>query len=371
MMKILKIILKLFIFASILTAIVIGSIAGYMRLYGNAHIKKALSELAGAQVEFKSIAINLDKQAATFKGFSIASQVGFDKNIFDADIFTFILNKEKLESQRQLAFDRIYIKGAKLNIIRDSRGVLNLALPRMKTARLNEPLFSLESIAHAAEAQSTNAFYDLLKSVKNIRIEDSTVTFEDSFRMAKPYKIWCDKLFAEISSNDTAAGYLATTLTTSLRLPQRQGGDGWFSMKASMAVYPANTNMELVAETGNVDPRIFLPYFQRNTPFSFTRGRFSSRTDLRLHGGALDSLTTMYFNNLGLLINQYAPNAQFLQVSINRLAPYLSSGGNIVFDFVMKGDIRNPQFGVGPRVKTAIGMVVMEEVGKAIQQMSR
>jgi hypothetical protein len=189
--------------------------------------------------------------------------------------------------------------------------------------------------------------------------------------MAKPYKIWCDKFFTDINSTDPGSGYLATTVTAKLRLPQKQYGDGWAGIKASMAVYPNNTNMELSAETSNIDLRIFMPYFQRNTPFVFNSGRFSSKTDLRAHGGVVDSLTTMYFNNLNLSINRYDPNAQFLQVSINRLAPYLRSGQNLVFDFVMKGNASNPQFGVGPKVKFAIGMVVMEEVGKAIAAMQK
>lgn len=368
-MKFLKALFKVFVFSSLLMAIIIGAIAIYMRLYGNAHIKKALSELAGTKVEFKSVAINLGKQAASFKGFSIASQIGFDKNIFDADTFTVILNNEKLQDRKEVIFDRVYVKGAKLNIIRDKRGVLNLAPSAVNTARLKEPVFSFGSVAYAAETKSKNILYDILKTVRSIRIEDSTIAFEDHFKMAKPYKVWCNRFFADIGSNDTGAGYLSATITTNLRLPQAQGGDGWLGMKASMAVYPDNTNIELSAETGNIDLRIFLPYFQRNTPFFFKSGLFGSRTDFKMHGGNIDSLTTMYFSNLNLIINTNDPNAQFLNVSINRLAPYLRSGNNIVFDFVMKGDAMKPQFGIGPKVKFAIGMVVMEEVGKAIQQM--
>jgi hypothetical protein len=368
-MKLLKLILKIFAFSSLLMAIIVGAIAIYMRLYGDAHIKKTLSELVGSRVDFKSVAINLDKQAASFKGFSIASQVGFDKNIFDADTFTVIFNKEKLDSKKQFVFDSVYIKGAKLAIIRDGRGTLNLESPAVKTARLKEPAFSFSAVAYADEIQPKNAFYGMLKSFRSIRIEDSAITFEDHFKMAKPYKIWCNKFYADITAQDTQAGYVAATVAANLRLPQKQYGEGWAGIKASMAVYPDNTNVELSAQTGNIDLRIFGPYLQRNTPFLFNSGRFGSRTDLRMHGGAVDSLTTMYFSNLSLAVNQYDPNAQFLNVSINRLAPYLRSGENIVFDFVMKGDAKKPQFGIGPKVKYAVGMVVMEEVGKAVAAM--
>lgn len=367
-MRFLKIVFKIFIVSAILAAVSIGSIAVYMRFYGAAHMKKALSELVGAQVEFKSVALNLNKAAASFRGITIANQLGFEKNVFNADTLTVGLNKEKLEKERKAVFDSIFLKGAKLYVIRNPAGVLNISLPNVKTAMLNEPLLSLESVAHAEEAGSKNPFYDLLKNIRNIRIEDSSIAFEDHFKMTKPYTIWCDKISAEIISRETNTGYLATTLVGNLILPQMQGGNGWAGVKASMAVYPDVTNIELTAETRNIDLSIFLPYFQRNTPFYFRSGRFSSRTDFRMHGGSIDSLTTMNIYNMNLKINPYDPNAQFLHVSINRLAPYLMSGNNIVFDFVMKGDIRNPQFGVGPKVKYAIGMVAMEEVAKVIGQ---
>jgi len=189
--------------------------------------------------------------------------------------------------------------------------------------------------------------------------------------MEQPYKIWCDRFYAEVKSTDTGAGYFSTGIRANFRLPQKRYGDGWFGMKANLAVYPDKTNMELQAGTGNIDLLVFLPYFQRNTPFYFRSGRFGSQTDLRLHDGVVDSLTTMFLSDLRFMINPHDQNAQFLQVSINRLAPYLGSGDTLVFDFVMKGDVRRPEFGVGPKVKYAVGMVVMEEVGKAIQQIQQ
>lgn len=367
-MKSLKILLKVFVSGSILAAIIIGSIAVYMNLYGNAHIKKALSELAGAKVDFSGIAINLSNQAASFKGFSVASEIGFDKNIFAADTFTVVINKEKLEKEKRIVFDRVYVKGADLYIIRNSNGRLNMALPKITAAKLTRPVFDPEDVAYADDIPAKNGLYEILKVFGNIRVEDSVITFEDHFKTSTPYKIWCESFFMDIVSNDTGQGYLSTTLVTRGRIPQRQGGDGWFAMKASIAIYPDKTNMELTAETGNVDMMVFLPYFQRSTPFFFRSGRFNSRTNFRMHDGWIDSLTTMQFRNLNLVINAYAPNAQFMSVSINRLAPYLMSGGNLVFDFVLKGDARNPQFDVGPRVKYAIGMVTMEEVAKVVQQ---
>jgi hypothetical protein len=373
-MKILNIIIKIFLACVILMAVIIGSIAVYMRYYGDAHIKKALTELMGASVKFSSASLNLDKQSVSFKGFSIASQIGFNKDIFQAETVTITLNKDRLEKEKKVVFDRIYIRKATFNVVRNSKGILNLVLPEARTTTGLQLSGDLIGSAPAKEnpalpsSPPKSGLYELLKSVKNIRIEDSIINYEDNFKMAKPYKIWFNKVFADLTSADTGSGYISSTLSLDLYVPQRKYGEGGFGIQANMAIYPDKTNMEFVAQTRNIDLMVFQPYFQMSTPFYFRSGKFSSRTDFRMHEGNLDSLTTMYFSNLNLAINPYGENAQFLQVSINRLAPYLRSGENLVFDFVLKGDARNPQFGVGPTVKYAIGMVVMEEIGKAIQQ---
>lgn len=370
-MKILRALIKLFVFSSLLMAIIIGSIAVYMNLYGSSHLKKALSELSGAEVEFRSVALDLNKLAASFRGLTIANQIGFEKNILNADTLMVSLNKEKLEKERKLVFDSIYIKGAKLYIIRNSAGIFNISVPNMDTAMLGESLFGSGNLAYAAETGSNNPFYDLLKNLRHIRVEDSSILFEDSFKMAKPYKMWCDKLSAEVISNEAGSGHLATTVVMSLVLPQSRGGNGWLGMKASMAVYPDGTNMEMTAETGNIELPIFMPYFERNTPFYFRSGRFRSKTNFRLRGGNIDSLTTLYISNMNLRINPHDPSAQFLNVSINRLEPYLLYGDDNVFDFVITGNISEPQFGVGPKVKLAIEMATMGELAKAIQQIRK
>lgn len=373
-MKFLRTIGIIFLVAIILMATTIGAVAIYMRLYGDAHIKKALTELVGASVKFSSASLNLDKQSVSFKGLSIASQVGFDKDIFQADTVTITLNKEKLEKEKKVVFDRIYIRKATFNVIRDPRGVINLVLPEAKTPMVRAGSGDLAVSAPVKEAPSSpnnaskGGLYELLKSVKNIRIEDSIINYEDNFKMAKPYKIWFNKVFADLTSADTGSGYISSTLSLNLYVPQRRYGEGGLGVQANMAIYPDKTNVEFTAETRNIDLMVFQPYFQSSTPFYFKSGKFGSRTDFRMHEGKVDSLTTMYFSNLNLVINPYAENAQFMQVSINQLAPYLRSGENLVFDFVIKGDARNPQFGVGPTVKYAIGMVVMEQIGKAIQQ---
>ncbi len=77
----------------------------------------------------------------------------------------------------------------------------------------------------------------------------------------------------------------------------------------------------------------------------------------------------MVFHKLNIAVDPSKENAQFLEASVNRLVPYLMSGaGEINFDFVIKGSAYNPEIGLGPQVKFAIGRVAIEELSNFIQQ---
>ena len=86
----------------------------------------------------------------------------------------------------------------------------------------------------------------------------------------------------------------------------------------------------------------------------------------------LNSLTMMVFHKLKLETDPEKKNTEFLQVAVNKLEPYLTSGnGEIIFDFIIKGPVEKPSVSIGPKVKIAIGMAVMEEVIKQLQRMQK
>jgi len=127
--------------------------------------------------------------------------------------------------------------------------------------------------------------------------------------------------------------------------------------------------MNTTLDTSNVDLMQFLPYFESYTPFSFREGLFSSHTTFEMHNNMISSPTTMVFHKLSLLVGPGMENAQFFTTSVNKLVPYLTSGsGEIVFDFIINGPVQSPQANLGPRVKQAVGMAAMEELGRMLQQ---
>ena len=189
-----------------------------------------------------------------------------------------------------------------------------------------------------------------------------------------PFEITCDDFDVTITSNpeeESVRNAIPMMWAIAFAIPS-EGGRGKIVLHADAWVLKNRVDIDAKIYAEHIDLMQFLPYFNSYTPFSFREGVFSSTTELKVTDNTVDSLTTMIFHRLKFLIDRGMENAQFLETSVNKLAPYLMSGkGEIVFDFVIKGPLGDLRTGVGPRVKFAIGLAVMDEVGKALQRFSR
>jgi len=365
----LNFLVRAFVIGVTVFAIIIGSMVVYMKLYGNAIVEKSLSAMLGSQVKFRSASINLEKGSVNFNGFSIVSEVDLTSEAFNAEKVTVFLNKEKFDKEKRIVLDELYVKKATLTVERKKSGALILGAARARDAGGHD------GIAYAEEAPGS-AFYNFAKGMRKVTIEDSIVNFKDGLvtLYQKPYGIYCDRLNVNIVSQQVPdpAGSIPVTMTVSFRIPTVETGNGTFALAANMAVYPDRTDMEATLDTRQVNLMLFLPYLTRSTPFLFYEGFFNSHTDFRMHQRTIDSLTTIIFQRLRVAIKPGMDNGQFLAASVNQLAKYLtSSGGEVVFDFVIQGPAHKPALGLGPKVKFAIGMVVIEEVAKMMQQIQQ
>lgn len=337
-----------------------------MKFYGNTIVENALSKMLDSKVKFESVSWDINKGTANFKGFSIINKMDFSEKIFNAQKMILILNKEKLEKEKKAVFDEIYINGGTLNIVRDARGILNLSQNTQRT------LNYADDTAYADEPDGSNVLYNLARSVRTFTIENSTINFTDYFIDPRGFVIICDNLNMNFKADPDlirTSGFAQVECALSFRLPASRHGDGQFFLKSSMAAYQERADMEMTIETRGIDLIRFLPYFDRYTPFHINEGVFSSDTSFRMHNNMIDSLTTMVFHKLNFSIDPGMENSEFLAASVNQLAKYLtSSQGEILFDFVIKGEADNPAIGIGPKVQFAIGMVVIEELGKMMQE---
>ena len=111
-----KIIKKILLFGLISFALIVVSSLIIIKIQGKGALESVLSEMIGSAVKFESVAFSLEEPSVKFKGFKVASEINFDKNIINAETFTIFLNEEKLKSEKKVVIDRVVIEKGTLNI---------------------------------------------------------------------------------------------------------------------------------------------------------------------------------------------------------------------------------------------------------------
>lgn len=358
-------ILTILIFAAITLAAFL-----FFSFYGKSMVENALSKALGANVRFEGFSINLRDYTVDFKGVSVPGKIDFgDKAMFNAEKFTVTLDKEKFNRNREVVFDQIVIEKGTLHIERDRKGVFNVSYGNMVEPRPEA------GVAYAAEPQPLG-LYNFAKIMRKLTIKDSVVEFKDYYLYGEPYMITFNNFNLDVISGQETKpyeGYIPLKGTLSFTVPSSQySRSGNVFLSANVNAYKYLVDAQASIKTNYIDAMQFKPYFENYTPFIFMEGLFSSNTDFSMQNSVINSLTTMVFHRLRLMVNPNKQNAQFLHTSANRLLPYLTSqSGDVVFDFVIKGPIDHPEASLGPRVQEAVSAVVMEEIGRVLQGLQK
>lgn len=348
----------------------------YFQRYGKGIVENVLSDALGMDVRFKGVSLKLKDYSVNFKGLSMPAKPGFKDDLFTAENFTLTINEERFRENREFIIERLIIEDAAIHIERNQKGVFNIpARKKTRTSRKpGRPRPGGKDQPRRYKPPGTTPFYDFGWNMKNLIISNCTIEFRDHYLYGVPFTTSFDNVSLQIKSGreeETAGGYIPIEATLDISVPtDRYRGRGHASLKADIAAYQYMTDMEWSLQTNNVDLMQFLPYFQEYTPFLFTEGLFSSSASFRMHNNVIKGLMTIVFSRLRLSVKPGMENSEFLHTSISRLLPYLTSGsGEIVFDFTVTGTPEHPQFGLGPRVQEAIGMVVAESIVNLLQQL--
>jgi len=352
--------------------IIVATFLGlYKDFFGELAIQRMISAILGVQVEFDAMRLDRKEHEVDFEGFHVASDIELDKTIFNAEDFHLKFNAEKFDNERKIVFEEIVIKKGTLNVERKKNGLFILSDRKLQKKSYNQSLAYAES---ADEAGSR--FYYFVKNLKSFVIEDSVINFKDNYISDPPYKITCDNLNVNVESSRVPTPRTLSVpvkCDLSFTIPSDVYADqGEVNFKATMAVYTDRVDIDSTITTKHVDVMRFQPYFKRVTPFTFSRGLFSSNTHFEVHNLIVKSLTDMVFHDIDISASPGEQDSVFLHTQVNKLIPYLTSGeGDIAFDFVVEGPIRKPKIGLGPQVKFAIGMVVVEEIGELMKQIQK
>lgn len=352
MKKIFHIFLKIIIF--IFTCILILTIAVSLtiKFYGNHIIKTALSTIYKAPISFKNVSFDFKKGLAQFKGFSMASTLNLSETLFNAEKFILKFDRDKLIKNKEFVIEELVVEKGIFTLTRDKTGKINLV------TRTEQKNFFTPNLYAATLDNNSLAF---LQKIKNCRISNSTFLFRDYYIENGP----CVITFKNVNID-------FTPLKTVIRfnIPQSRYRDGEVFLLANTPYLNSFLEINILIETKFIDFTNFSPYITKYTPFSLQKALASTITDFRLQNNTINSTTTMTFHELGLYVNQGKENAQFLATSVNKIVPYLRSGkGEIIFDFIIKGPLFNPEIALGPQTKHALGLLMLDEMGNFLKNL--
>lgn len=357
--------LKIIVILIISAIIVSATMFLLLSLFGKTALEKAISRAIGFNIGFKSISVDFERYVVNLNEFSVYKKGGFADRIFYAGRCVLTLDKKIFEKDKKAFIKELVIEKGVLNLIRNKNGGLNLACDHGQ-----ESIFG-ESLAHADTASAQ--FYDFSNNVKRIDIKNSSINFKDYHVPGGPFCVSFYNFNLGFRSGQTPPNRISP-LNADCHFSffiknTAYNRDSSVFFSGRFAIYQDRSDIFATINTEYIDLMQFLPYFRAYTPFSFRSGLFSSNTRLQIINNIVNSPTVMVFHDLGILIDEKTKNAQFLTTSVNRVAPYLTSGGSdTVFDFVISGPVNDLKGDLGPTVKAAIGLIVTQEVGKAAQR---
>jgi hypothetical protein len=232
--------LRMFVISVMVSAIIIACAAVYLKFHGNAILEKYFSKMAGAEVRFKGVAINPDKKALSFTGFTIVDKIDFEKKIFNAEKVTLLLNKEKYDKEKKIVLDEVYIRKGVLNIERQKNGTFNLSSVGVRQEGAGG------GVAYAADVQG-NSLYNLAKNFRKVTIENAAINFTDSYISKTPFRVsFVGFIFVFVSNQIPVAstGSILVRCQLNFRIPRCRYGDGAVAFSTDMAAYPDRVDME-------------------------------------------------------------------------------------------------------------------------------
>jgi len=218
-----------------------------------------------------------------------------------------------------------------------------------------------------------SGLYDLVMAIRKISIRNSVVRFWDHQVSRDTFLVMCENVALEISVDPEAGnrrGYVQVQVESTFNIYNRPYPPGLVQIKADMKVYKPFVEATIELSASNIDISHIKPYLDAYTPFIFSHGMFSANMNAGISSAGINSFTTIYFHSVNVAVDPSKENAEFLQTSVNKLVPYLTSNrGDIIFDFYLSGPFESPTVSMGPKLKEAAGLAVMNEVNTYLQGM--
>lgn len=214
---------------------------------------------------------------------------------------------------------------------------------------------------------------EIIKLPPDFRIESGRLFFIDSLPYQKPYEITIDSIQGDVSVsfNDSYSGILSLAFT--LQGILNSSPNEKLKWTASLDPKAPKLTMSNRFEVSDLDILTFEPYYNAQSPIIFQKGKFSGTLVFDFNNGIIGSTNEIRLSDISFSVKEGSENGQFFDTSVSDLVKYFTtSSGDIVFDFKIKGDMKNPMFYLGPISKRALTSMALDKISSyAINQIAK
>jgi hypothetical protein len=269
-----------------------------------------------------------------------------------------------------------------IEITKPNFGRSSLNIERLKDGRINltEMQGLLEKGSRESEAKiarqvkkkntaGKTKLSDMIKLPENFSVTNAEIIFMDRINPGRPHMI----TFENIESN------IMLKLDESYSRVLNVASDGRGNINGNsdetltwnISWNPTTPRLTLLShfKAYDLDILSFEPYYYKQSPFIFYKGKFSGDLVFNFDNGGIGSTNEIHLAHLKFSIKEGYENASFWETNVRDLMKYFSSSsGDIVFDFKIKGDMSDPKFYLGPISKQALAAMAIDKISTAIQK---
>jgi len=320
------------------------------------------------------IDVDIEKGLLTLTGLGIKNPPGYD-NRFLATVDSVRCHfkmrtkdiRDGLEVTKIVAYSpKINVerlRGGRLNVNEMDKVLSSASEPPKKEAALSK------SSGEPGEKKKFLKLSDFLKLTDTINLQDGKVTFVDKEITKRPYMLEFDDINGSVmlGLNDSFTEVL------SLRSQGKGMLNNDFSQNIRWIVSLDPTAKDLTMsnryEVSGINLTLFKPYYDNFSPVNIDSGRFSGTLVFDFDHGNIGSMNTLKLQGLSFRKKTGGSKISgWQQDMLPELIGYLeSSPGEIMFDFSIKGTMKNPKFYPGPHVKKALQSVVVNKITDAFR----
>ncbi|MFH1846038.1 MAG: DUF748 domain-containing protein [Candidatus Omnitrophota bacterium] len=210
--------------------------------------------------------------------------------------------------------------------------------------------------------------FRIIKLTDTINIKDGEIIFWDHGLPGKTiYKISIREINADLIID--LSDDFKKVLSVASKGEGTVQADKFQKIKWDISLDPTSSKLTMSNkyEVQDLDITIFEPYYDKYSPVIIGRGTASGNFVFNFDNGDIGSTNTLYLSDLVFAVKRNYSGG-YWGVGIPELVRYLqSSSGEIVFDFKIKGNMENPRFYPGDKVKKALQKFVVEKISSALQ----